>query len=232
MNTLYHYDPANGAFLRESGARLDPIDHMPMVPAYATLVPPPQTTAHQVAIWDGGAWHIEDDYRGTEYWLPDGTHAVITEIGIAPPPDAMDAPPPPLLADLQAAAILQVIGFATARRAALAEGADRFKLTGYTSKADRVRRYLAGSATADDLHLIDLEIDRRGRGETREELIGKQGAKAALFEAASVIIDGMESAALAAIEATETEAALTQLLLDLETTANAEFANLTGGTYA
>jgi hypothetical protein len=64
-----------------------------MVPAWATLTPPPELAAHQVATFDGQAWVVVPDWRGHVYWLADGTRAQITELATEPPADALDAAP-------------------------------------------------------------------------------------------------------------------------------------------
>ena len=93
MSTLYNYHPETGELLRISEARLDPIEHKPLVPAFATLIKPPETKAQEAVVFVDGAWKLMDDYRGTEYWLADGTHVTITKLGEVPPKDALSAPP-------------------------------------------------------------------------------------------------------------------------------------------
>lgn len=99
----YSYLPPTGEYVdtiecqpspRESGVYL--------IPANATILEPPQAKEHEVAVFENSAWTIRPDWRGFQYWLADGSEHKITEIGIAPPNDALNAPPPPTL-DVRAA---------------------------------------------------------------------------------------------------------------------------------
>ena len=97
---LYHYDPATGEHTGESQARLDPMaskragENRYLIPAHATTEPPPATAEHETAVWNDNAWETYADWRGHVYWLADGSQDEITALGIEPPADALDAPPP------------------------------------------------------------------------------------------------------------------------------------------
>ena len=93
MTNIYNYHSETGELLRISKARLDPIEHKPLVPAFATLIKPPETKAHEAVVFVGGTWKVLVDYRETEYWLADGTHVTITKLGEVPPKDALFSPP-------------------------------------------------------------------------------------------------------------------------------------------
>ena len=70
-----------------------------LIPPSATELELPSTGNHEVAVFqpDSKSWIIKPDYRGTEYWLPDGSHHKIEQIGEVPPENALDQqqPPPP-----------------------------------------------------------------------------------------------------------------------------------------
>jgi hypothetical protein len=55
--------------------------------------PKPVQAEHEVVYFENGDWVVRSDWRGHEYWLDDGSHHVITEIGIEPPANALDAMP-------------------------------------------------------------------------------------------------------------------------------------------
>ena len=69
-----------------------------LIPPSATELPPPNLGDHEAAVFqlDSNSWAIKPDYREKEYWLPDGTHHKIEQIGEVPPEDAQDKQPPPL----------------------------------------------------------------------------------------------------------------------------------------
>jgi hypothetical protein len=53
---------------------------------------------HTANEWDASAndWRAVPDYRGHSYWLADGSFHTIDDIGVSPPADALDSPPPPV----------------------------------------------------------------------------------------------------------------------------------------
>jgi hypothetical protein len=62
----------------------------------------PRVGPNEIAVIIGGGWKVVPDFRGKEYWLPDGSKHVVHAIGEVVPAGALDAPPPvqadPLLA--------------------------------------------------------------------------------------------------------------------------------------
>jgi hypothetical protein len=83
-------------------AKPDPyIDGRFLVPGACVTVAPPVLAAHQVAQYDGAAWHVVADWRGHIYWMADSGPFVITDLGIEPPAGALDAEPAPSLAKLR-----------------------------------------------------------------------------------------------------------------------------------
>ena len=69
-----------------------------LIPPSATELEPPSAGNHEAAVFqpDSNHWTVQPDYRETEYWLPDGSHHKIEQIGEVPPENALDeAPPPP-----------------------------------------------------------------------------------------------------------------------------------------
>jgi hypothetical protein len=73
-----------------------------LLPAYAYTEPPPQAVANKVIRRVGKVWTQVDDFRGTKYWLADGTEHEITELGVTIPPEALFEKPKPPLAVVKA----------------------------------------------------------------------------------------------------------------------------------
>lgn len=67
------------------------------LPDTLTVIATPKVGEHQAPQWNAqhDGWDVVPDYRGVSYWTADGTHHVITELGIEPPADAFTAPPTP-----------------------------------------------------------------------------------------------------------------------------------------
>jgi len=78
-----------------TGERAVPPKPREPLPNTLTVVEPPTVGEHQAVQWNAqhNAWDIVADYRGFTYWTADGTGHAITELGIAPPADALTSPP-------------------------------------------------------------------------------------------------------------------------------------------
>lgn len=60
----------------------------------ATDANKPDVGANQIAVIIDGMWTVVADFRGTTYWLADGSEHRIIAIGEMPPADALPSPPP------------------------------------------------------------------------------------------------------------------------------------------
>ena len=95
--TVYEYD-SNGLYIGETVAEASPREeNVWLIPANATELEPPVTGERECAVFRNGRWSVRYDYRGTTYWLPDGTEHTITETGVIVPEGALTEPPPPSL---------------------------------------------------------------------------------------------------------------------------------------
>jgi hypothetical protein len=56
----------------------------------------------QAAVFRDGGWILVPDFRGHEYWLPNGRRVRIKELGVEPPAEALDVAPPPTLDEVRA----------------------------------------------------------------------------------------------------------------------------------
>jgi len=72
-------------------------------------------------------------------------------------------------------------------------GASPYKLVGWSVKADRAVRILTGNASAEDEAIIAIEARERQLGETVDELVAKQKAKADVLSGVVAFLDGQES---------------------------------------
>lgn len=138
--------------------------------------------------WDGKAGTIEfhEDMNQADI---DAVNAVY---------DAHD----PDAADFQFAknqALLKIAQFAASVRNQMTGNADAAKLVGWNSKVPRAERIIASTASAEDTAIVQAEADKRGKGETVTELATKQLAKAKKLADAVSVIDGVEEAAIEAI---------------------------------
>lgn len=101
----FHFAPATGAFIGTGVADPDPMQPgSHLVPAFATLVVPPEPGPHEMPVWTGSAGTLAADWRGHVYWLPSGERVLIEEIGTTPPANALDEPPLPPIEDARESA--------------------------------------------------------------------------------------------------------------------------------
>jgi hypothetical protein len=113
---IYHYSEKNGEYLGVSEAKLDPIGQNPMIPANATDQEPPTPDAKQAARWNGSAWEIVPDYRGSVWYDAEANQHKITQINQEPDPTWTSTKP--VLAD----PVPEVVEMAQARLALLQYG--------------------------------------------------------------------------------------------------------------
>lgn len=85
-NTIFNYDAQTGEFINESTADESPLEPgVILVPAFATTTRPPETVAHEVAIFTDGQWLVKADWRGVHLFsVADGSPVSIDEIGKEP----------------------------------------------------------------------------------------------------------------------------------------------------
>lgn len=85
---IYNYSKVTGEYLGATTAKLDPIDGLPLVPAFATATVPPATGQYQVAVFENEAWTVKEDHRDRDAWLITDASRVVIEL-IGPQPDAV-----------------------------------------------------------------------------------------------------------------------------------------------
>lgn len=84
--TIFNYHPETGEFISSSLADKSPLEPDEwLIPAHATEIEPPQTVANQVAVFDGNAWRIDQDFRGLNlYSTENGSRVEVDTIGPMP----------------------------------------------------------------------------------------------------------------------------------------------------
>jgi len=95
--TIYHFDPITNEAIGSDIADLDPLDHKPMVPGYATLIATPATIATgKVAVFDTSTnkWSQVEDHRGTVYDTSTGAESQYDKLGVLPATLTTTAPTP------------------------------------------------------------------------------------------------------------------------------------------
>lgn len=162
--TLYAYDPISGLYT--GPAQADPSPLEPGVwlhPANTTETMPPTAGDREAAVYRSGGWSVVPDWRGHGYYTADGKWHTITELGIAPPVDALDAPPPAPVADLKSAAMAAIDSAAGAARARYITVAPGQEAT-YQAKSVEAESYIAAGRPADATPYPILSAEAAVRG--------------------------------------------------------------------
>jgi len=91
----WSYDAVTGELMGQQQAMLDPVEGKPLVPAYATLTPPPQVPSGMVAAWNQqtAEWVLLEDYRGMVYDTASGQPEQWDQLGPLPNGKTNIAPP-------------------------------------------------------------------------------------------------------------------------------------------
>ena len=122
-------------------------------------------------------------------------------------------------------AISEIKDFAAYARSAVTENADEKQLVGWAAKAELARRYKRSEASDIDVLALQVEVEKRGKGETIDDLVDKQLEKAGALSIAVATIDGLESKALEAVDASE-ESEIPALIEGLKNEAESALAAL------
>lgn len=130
------------------------------------------------------------------------------------------------LDELKTDAINEVKQFATDIRASMTDHADANEVTGWLKKVPRAERIINGTASEKDIVIQQAECDERGYNETPLELAEKQIEKSDRLDTAIAVIDGMQSAALSAIQSKRNENTLAELLEELKAKATQKLQEL------
>ncbi|MGR3484442.1 MAG: hypothetical protein ACU0BF_03795, partial [Paracoccaceae bacterium] len=187
-----------------------PIEGRPLIPAHATTTPPPETGAHEAAVWDGAAWSVVADHRGAVYWTADGTRHRIDVLGETPPDGAAlspsDLPPYPT----HEAAVSAMRAWMQGVLDNFTAGVPAQVVASWPSKAAAARAIIAGGATDAQAALIGTEAALTG--EDVADLAARIAAKADVYERIVAAAEGLRRATLTALERAETSQARADVL--------------------
>lgn len=94
MDQFHNYHPETFEYLNSKDMEYSPLDGEPAPPADSTVHPLPTLTANEAAKFDkpNDKWLVVPDFRGTTYFLADGTE-VNLELGEARTAEMLDAVP-------------------------------------------------------------------------------------------------------------------------------------------
>ncbi|WP_287602750.1 hypothetical protein [Thiothrix sp.] len=132
------------------------------------------------------------------------------------------------LDDIKYFTVNVITNYAESVRNKIAKNPTALKASAWGSKEARARRIIDGIATDADTALVRSEADQRGRGETVLQLAKKQIDRATALLTAVSVIDGMESRAIAAVNAAVDVVAVDAVMTAMQQEAEAALAVLGG----
>lgn len=160
--TVFNYHPVNKEYVGAAQADESPLEPGEyLVPAFATLKPPPATAVRETAVFNEGDddWVVTPDYRSVSlYSTVDGHAIAVTEIG-AQPDDTTERHRPSIYHDWDGVAWVMNIQKA---QAAIWE----------SIKAERDRRQLEGGVEVDGHWYLSTD---RATGEYNSLINASQG---------------------------------------------------------
>jgi hypothetical protein len=110
----------------------------------------------------------------------------------------------------------QIYNLTKIARALIFGEVDKLKATILSDKAWRAERIIAGQGTTEDMQLLQIECDKRGKNETPLELAKKQHAKAARYRKMMIELDGLESEAITRIRQSSEASERNQIISELK----------------
>lgn len=241
---IYFFDQITGEFLGGGKADLNPMasDSAPEVdrffmPEFATPTAPPEAPEGQKARWTDDAWELVADHRGQDYYLPDGSHHIITELGLERPAEALDeAPPMPVHPTADAAINAAYSWIENLVHSQIDGGKPLSEIMTYQTRAAAARAVMAGTATADDTTLLGAllvasGVDAQAVAAGIPALAATIKAKADARDQALAFTTAMRDQVEALIEAADVEAdafVFDQILAQAAVDATAKWAELSG----
>jgi len=187
---IHNYDQVTTEFLSTVVADLDPLDSLPLIPAYATDVTVITPSAGNVAIFNGTTWSEIEDNRGTVvYDTTTQEQSTIEDLGVIPV-DKTELVPTEYttwngsawIVDLvaaKAANILTIDSLAETQRLTFITGGSGQSLT-YQEKADDAQAYKDASYPVDltGYPFVQAEVNATGNTSTvaTDDILAARGA--------------------------------------------------------
>jgi hypothetical protein len=180
--TAYCFSPVTGEYSGEEVAQPSPLEPGEyLLPANATFTKPPSGDADEIAVWSGERWIVRQDWRGREYWLPDGTHHIISDIGEGKPQEALEAPPPPSLETVKQQALTTIASHHAQALNELTGNATLEERDTWPVKAEAALAWSRGSASEAQINLLTGEA--KAMGEEIDDLVAKISARSDAYHA-------------------------------------------------
>lgn len=163
---VYSYDKVTHEYLGEIYADIDHVDGSVLLPAYASEVKPAIPSKNNFKmVFESGAWVEKVDKRGSEYWLADGTHAVISELGVRRPQGSLTSKPDVrTLAETKAQAIKKINRLYKSTLTSLNEFSTPEERETWVVRAEACRAKVSDTLApdADQLEMLQTEATLQG----------------------------------------------------------------------
>lgn len=190
---VYKYDAKTGVYAGNVQAQESPREPgVYLIPAMATEVMPPLTDKNECAVCENGKWTVKPNFRGTKYWLPDGSEHSITEINVVPPADALFEKPiiPATFEDAKASKLSEINGACDSILNAATADYPASEIQTFSQQTAEAQAYVLDKTTPVPL----LRTLASARGIELDELVSRVLAKHEAFSMLSGLIIGQRQA--------------------------------------
>lgn len=191
---VYQYDEKTKVYVSNMRAQESPREPGKyLMPANATNLPPPQTEKNECAVWKNGEWEVKPDFRGTIYYLADGTEHTIDAIDVVPQENALFEKPiiPPTMEEAKTAKLTEINAACDAILNAAVKTYPNSEVLTFDQQTAEAKAYLASGNAADAPLLSALAS---GRGIEFDDLVNRVMAKHHAFSVLSGIVIGQRQA--------------------------------------
>ncbi len=239
---LNNFSPESREYTHSSPAIENPRGDGFLPQAFTTPDPLPELTENSTAVRndDNSKWLIVSDYRG-HAWSTE-TKQLVEIYLLGPLSEDLTILEPGKfdqwvgtkwvkdtiaeLAHHKAQAIQSISTFAAETRQLIAGAADHYQTAGWADKRARAMRIKLGTPELDDIQIVQVEVDKREKGETVDQLVERQLEKAKKIAFATYDIDGIQKAAIGKINAVTDASKIPVLLAELKENAEREVSML------
>lgn len=160
-----------------------------LLPANSTFTAPPAAEVRKAAVWNGTAWELREDNRGTKYWLPGDTWQTepreMKDLGPLPDGAMLDRPEKPF-SQLKIEKMFELNAAYQKAIAEMTPGYPEAEKLSFDKQEQEARAWLA-----DDTALTPfVDALAAGRGMEKAELVRRIILKANAFALASGSLTG------------------------------------------
>lgn len=225
FKNIYNFSQQTGEFLGAGNAQEDPKNEgMFLAPPHSTYIEPPIVEDGNALVFADGVWNSIVDFRGQKWFDADGNIVLVSELGDPQELGLLQLKPLPNLAVAKIQAKLLSIDYADELANQFTAKYSQAEQSTFIQRAIEARAVKAGEPVV--THASYLLKLANGNEALVDDMATAILEKAELFENVTVAISQMRDMATIAIDETTTNAELAEVMVMLQTQADAKAAEL------